>query len=91
MHPKTVIGSNCKIFQSVTIGSKWTNGFCTGDAPYIGDNVMIGAGAVILGNITIGNNVIIGANAVVLRDIPPNSFVVGVPGKITETTCKKEI
>ncbi len=50
--------------------------------PTIGDNVVIGAGACILGEIKIGNNVNIGANAVVLTDIPDNCTVVGVPGKI---------
>lgn len=45
---------------------------------------MIGAGAVILGNIVIGDNVKIGANAVVLKDIPDNCTVVGIPGKIIE-------
>ena len=50
--------------------------------PYIGKNVVIGAGAVLLGDITIGDNVKIGANAVVLKDIPSNCTVVGVPAKI---------
>ena len=50
----------------------------------IGNNCMIGAGAVILGNIVIGDNVKIGANAVVLKDIPDNCTVVGIPGKIIE-------
>lgn len=51
-------------------------GYCS-----IGDNCMIGAGAVILGNIRIGNNVRIGANAVVTHDIPDNSVAVGVPAR----------
>lgn len=82
VHPKAVIGENCKIFQGVTIGSKWSNGTCLGEAPKIGNNVMIGAGAVILGDIFIGDNSIIGANAVVTRSIPANSLAVGVPAKI---------
>lgn len=53
-----------------------------GEAPCIGNNVLIGAGAVVLGDISIGNNVIIGANAVVLNDIPANSYAVGIPVKI---------
>lgn len=65
VHPKAIIGEDCKIFQGVTIGSKWSGANCLGEAPRIGNNVMIGAGAVILGNISIGDNVIIGANAVV--------------------------
>ncbi len=51
-------------------------GYCS-----VGDNVMIGAGAVILGNIKIGNNVQIGANAVVTHDIPDNCVAVGVPAR----------
>lgn len=73
IHAKAVIGKDCKIFQGVTIGSKWSNGNYSGGAPHIGNNVMIGAGAVILGNITIGDNSIIGANAVVTHNVPENS------------------
>lgn len=82
VHDKTVIGKNCKIFQNTTIGSKFPDGVCEGGAPVIGNNVFIGAGAVILGNIKIGDNAIIGANAVVLRDIPQNAIAIGVPAKI---------
>lgn len=81
VHPKAVIGENCKIFQGVTIGSKWSNGTCLGEAPKIGNNV-IGAGAVILGDIFIGDNSIIGANAVVAHSMPANSLAVGVLAKI---------
>ena len=51
-------------------------------APIIGNNVDIGAGAKVLGRITIGNNVLIGANAVVIKDVPDNSIAVGVPAEI---------
>lgn len=78
VHPKAVIGEDCKIFQGVTIGSKWSKASCLGEAPRIGNNVMIGAGAVILGNI----DSIIGANAVVTHSIPKNSLAVGVPAII---------
>lgn len=80
VHPKAVIGEDCKIFQGVTIGSKWSKASCLGEAPRIGNNVMIGA--VILGNITIGDDSIIGANAVVTHSIPKNSLAVGVPAII---------
>lgn len=50
--------------------------------PTIGNNVMIGCGAKLLGNINIGDNVKIGANSVVLKDIPSNVTVVGIPGKV---------
>ena len=49
VHPKAIIGEGCKIFQGVTIGSKWSGANCLGEAPHIGNYVMIGAGAVILG------------------------------------------
>jgi len=71
----TQIGKNCTIRQGVTIGNKNT----ADDVPILGDNVDIGAGAVIIGRIKIGNNVSIGANAVVLKDVPDNNIAIGVP------------
>ncbi len=70
------IGKDCTIFQQVTIG----NG-ATGN-PTIGNDVIIYAGAKVIGNIRIGNNVKIGANAVVVKDVPDNVVVAGVPAKI---------
>lgn len=76
----TVIGDNVTLFQGVTLGG---TGKEKGKRhPTILNNVVAGAGSKILGNITIGNNVMIGANAVVLRDVPDDSTVVGVPGRI---------
>lgn len=76
-----VIGDNVTIFQGVTLGG---TGKERGKRhPTIGNNVVIGAGAKILGNITIGNDSMVGANAVVIRDVPDHSTVVGVPGRIT--------
>ena len=71
------IGKNAWINQQVTIG--YTNNT---DSPTIGNNVTIGAGAKVLGNITIGNNSVIGANAVVVKNVPDNCVVVGVPARI---------
>ena len=82
VHGRTVIGDNCVIFQNVTMGSKWSDGHCEGEAPTIGDGVMIGAGAVILGDIRVGNDVIIGANAVVTEDVPDYHMAIGVPARI---------
>ena len=82
VHPLATIGENCVIFTNVTIGRKWTNGKTGGGLPQIGNNVVIGAGAVLLGDIKIGDNAIIGANAVVLKDVPKNSIAVGVPAII---------
>ncbi|MGP1433131.1 MAG: serine O-acetyltransferase [Catonella sp.] len=77
-----IIGDNCTIYQGVTLGG---TGKQTGKRhPTIGNNVMISAGAKVLGNITIGDNTKIGAGSVVLKDIPPNSTVVGVPGRIVK-------
>lgn len=78
--PKAVIGKNCNISQNVTIGLN-SRGRRKG-YPTIKENVYIGPGAVIIGNITIGNNVAIGANAVVTDDIPDNAVAVGIPAKI---------
>lgn len=74
------IGKNTIIRQNVTIGGKNVNGQFV--CPIVGDNVMIGAGAVLLGKIRIGNNVQIGANSVVLDDVPDNVTVVGAPARI---------
>lgn len=71
------IGKNCTIHQQVTIAQDENNKAAT-----IGDNVFIGAGAKIIGNVVIGDNVKIGANAVVVKDIPSNSTAVGVPARI---------
>ena len=82
-----IIGNDVTLFQGVTLGG---TGKETGKRhPTIGDYVVIGAGAKVLGNITIGDNSYIGANAVVLRDVPANSTVVGVPGHITKQDGKK--
>ena len=78
--PEVVIGNNVTIFQNVTLGAK-ANGEKY-SAPIIGDNVMIGAGACILGNVRVGNNVKIVANSVVLMDIPDNCMAVGAPAQI---------
>lgn len=72
-------GDNCRIRNGVVVGLKNIEEKI---APQIGNNVDIGAGAKILGNIKIGNNVNIGANAVVLTDVPDNAIAVGVPAVI---------
>jgi len=73
------IGNNVVIYQGVTLGG---TGKDKGKRhPTVGDNVMIGAGAIILGPVKIGNNSKIGAGSIVLKDVPPNSTIVGVPGR----------
>ncbi|MFC1806750.1 serine O-acetyltransferase EpsC [Candidatus Omnitrophota bacterium] len=83
----TIIGDNVTLFQGVTLGG---TGKEQGKRhPTIGKNVVVGTGAKILGNIIIGDNSYVGANAVVIRDVPPNSTVVGVPGRITKQDGKR--
>lgn len=78
----TVIGKNCVIYQGVTLGG---TGKETGKRhPTLGDNVMVGSGARVLGPVNIGNNVKIAAGAVVLHDIPDNCTAVGVPARVVK-------
>jgi serine O-acetyltransferase len=82
-----VVGDDVLLYQGVTLGG---TGLEKGKRhPTIGNNVVIGAGAKVLGNITIGDNSYIGANAVVIKDVPVNSTVVGIPGRITKQDGKK--
>ncbi len=75
-----IIGDYCLIYQGVTLGG---TGKETGKRhPTLGENVVVGAGCKVLGNIYIGNNVRIGAGSVVLREVPSDCTVVGVPGRI---------
>lgn len=79
------IGKNCTIYQNVTIGAKdieHGDGLTPANYPRIGNNVIIYAGAVVIGGITIGDNAIIGANSVVLSDVPANHIAYGIPAKI---------
>jgi serine O-acetyltransferase len=85
----TIIGDDVTMYQGVTLGG-------TGKEhgkrhPTIGDNVVIGGGAKILGNVTVGKNCRIGAGSVVLRNVPDNSTVVGVPGHIVFRNGKRVV
>ncbi len=79
IHGSSVIGDDCLIRHGVTLGNSGYNDPL--GAPTVGSRVQIGAGAKLLGRITVGNDVIIGANAVVVRDVPDNSVVGGVPAR----------
>lgn len=72
----SVIGKNCVIYQHVIIGANTHKNNNHFGSPTIGDNVLIGAGAKIIGKVNVGNNCRIGANAVVVRDVPDNCVVV---------------
>ena len=77
-----IVGDNVTLYQGVTLGG---TGKETGKRhPTIGDNVMISAGAKIIGSFTVGDNSKIGAGSVVLEEVPPNSTVVGVPGHVVK-------
>ena len=75
-----IVGDYALIYQGVTLGG--TGKECGKRHPTLGENVVVGAGAKVLGNIEIGNNVRIGAGSVVLRDVPSDCTVVGIPGRI---------
>jgi len=76
------IGKRCQIYHGVTVGE---SGGRRAGRPTIGDDVLIGAGAKILGSVRVGNGAKIGANAVVLADVPPGALAVGVPATIRGT------
>lgn len=81
IHKDAILGQNCVIESCVTIGGRSN----LKKVPTVGNNVFIGTGAKVLGNVKVGNNVIIGANAVVIHDVPDNSIVAGVPARIIES------
>ena len=83
----TIIGDNVTLFQGVTLGG---TGKEKGKRhPTLKNNVVIGTGAKVLGNITLGDNVSVGANAVVLKDVPADCTVVGIPGRIARKKGEK--
>ena len=78
----TVLGSNCSIRQSTTIGSKELPDGSSSGSPIIGDNVDIGNNVSIIGGLHIGDNVKIGSGTIVVKNIPDNCVVVGNPGRV---------
>lgn len=75
VHPDAVIGPNCLLFQQVTVGAVGSG------IPVLGGHVDVGAGAKILGSVTVGDHAKIGANAVVLDDVPAGAVAVGIPAR----------
>ena len=82
INDQTVIGDDCRIRHLVTIGCKIMHDGSQGKSPRIGNNVDIGSGAQIIGDINIGNNVMIGSGAVVVKDVPDGCKVVGNPSRL---------
>jgi len=80
IHGNAVIGDDCIIRQGVTIGNKRLDD--PFGAPVLGNRVNVGAGAKILGRVTIGDGADIGANAVVIKDVPAGAIAVGIPARI---------
>lgn len=78
----TIVGDDCVLYQGVTLGG--TGNESGKRHPTLGNNVTVGAGAKVLGNITIGDNVRIGGNSVVVKDVPSDSTVVGIPGRVVK-------
>lgn len=87
IHPRAKVGVNCTIFQQVTLGGRDDKH----GAPVIGNHVIIGAGAKILGDVIVGDHAKIGANAVVLRDVPSRASAVGVPARIIQDVPQSAI
>ena len=81
------IGDNCLIYQGVTLGG--TGKECGKRHPTLGNNVMVGAGARILGPFKVGDNAKIASNAVVLEEVPANATAVGVPARIVRVKGKR--
>lgn len=79
IHDNAEIGDGSVIFHNVTIGGREHRG-----TPKIGENVYIGCGAAVLGNVVVGNGAVIGANAVVIKDVEENTTVVGIPARVKE-------
>jgi serine O-acetyltransferase len=77
IHPEAEMGFHCTLFQQVTLGTGPTPG-----VPRLGAHVYVGAGAKVLGGITIGDNAIIGANAVVIHNVPAGATAAGIPAQI---------
>lgn len=78
VHPDAVIGPNCLLFQQVTLGTVASRD----GVPVLGAHVDVGAGAKLLGGITVGDHAVIGANSVVIKDVPSCAIVAGIPARI---------
>jgi serine O-acetyltransferase len=81
------IGDHVTLYHGVTLGgTSWNTGK---RHPTLGDNVVVGAGAKILGPVTVGDGAAVGSNAVVVKDVPPGHSVVGIPARVVDHGKKK--
>ena len=85
IHSETTLGADCTLYQGVTLGD--LGGW--GGAPHVGNRVLIGAGAKLLGAIEVGDDCQIGANAVVRTSVPANSLAVGIPAVIRKKSSNR--
>jgi putative colanic acid biosynthesis acetyltransferase WcaB len=86
VNDRAIIGNNCLLRHSTTIGVGATSIDYSGAAPVIGDNVDVGSNVVILGSIYVGDGAVIGAGSVVLNDVPAGAVVVGNPARVLRIT-----
>ncbi|MDP0498066.1 MAG: serine acetyltransferase [Verrucomicrobiota bacterium JB024] len=89
INPHCKIGRNLYLSHDVLLGKAHAG--ARQGSPEVGDDVFLGAGARLLGKLTIGDNAAIGANAVVITDIPPNTFAAGAPAKVVKNIGAREI
>lgn len=87
---RSVIGCNCVLRHSTTIGVSVTSSDFTGSAPVIGNYVDIGSNVVILGNVSVGDGAVIGAGSVVVDDVPAGAVVVGNPARVIRIASAAE-
>lgn len=76
------VGAHCTVYQHVTLGGARMGDWQAGQYPTVGDNVVIFAGAKVVGALSVGSNAVIGANAVVTRSVPPGDIAVGIPAVV---------
>jgi serine O-acetyltransferase len=83
--PDVVVGARARIYQGVTLGEPVHLGGGEWAAPHVGDDVVIGAHAVVLGAVKIGDGAVVGANSVVTTDVAPHTVVAGAAGRVIDT------